>query len=167
MTRTLVASPLALLAFPLVVGATCHDEQAPMEPGPTPPAGAQEPAAVSQPAPPADERGLTFEENLRINPPPPANVRVALVEPGAIHLAWDPPPPVSLPHPYSDVVVAYRVFRRRQGELELQPLAETPATQYSDRAVSSGAVYEYAVASIRAEYAEGGRSDPAVSAQVP
>jgi fibronectin type 3 domain-containing protein len=121
----------------------------------------------ASPAPAPTGNGLTYEENLSINPPPPSNVRVSEVKAGAVHLVWDPPPPVEVPHSYSDRVVSYQIFRRQAGELEFRPLATTPDLEYTDTTVSSGQTYEYAVSSIREQNAEGTLSDPPVTATVP
>lgn len=110
---------------------------------------------------------LTPEEDLTINPPPPANVHVVDVSADSVELAWDPPPPVDAPHGYSDRVVAYRVYRRVGGELEFRPLAETPERGYVDSPVDPGQTYEYIVSSIRENNVEGTRSDPAAVAEVP
>lgn len=111
--------------------------------------------------------GLTFEEDLSINPPPPTNVRVTEAKAGAVRLAWDPPPPVAVPHAYSDHVVSYEVFRREAGQLEFRPLARTTERTYTDTAVRSGRTYHYVVSSIREQNAEGSRSDPPAVASVP
>jgi fibronectin type 3 domain-containing protein len=117
----------------------------------------------------ADSRqgGLTSEENLSINPPPPTDVRVAEVKSGVVRLAWAPPAPVTAPHAYSDRVVSYEVFRREAGQLEFRPLARTTERSYTDTAVLSGRNYFYVVSSIREQNAEGTRSHPPVEAAVP
>ena len=110
---------------------------------------------------------LTAEEAEAHNPPPPSNVRVAGAEPGALHLAWDPPPPVSQPHSYSDRVVGYRVYRRGPGEVEMRPIASVENQSYDDTSVRSGSSYSYAVSSIRERNVEGTKSDPPATATVP
>jgi fibronectin type 3 domain-containing protein len=115
----------------------------------------------------SQEGGLTYEESLSINPPPPTNVRVTEVRVGAVRLAWDPPPPVAIPHAYSDRVVSYQVFRREAVELDFHPLAKTTKRNYTDKAVRSGRTYKYVISSIREQNAEGTRSDPPAVAAVP
>jgi hypothetical protein len=110
---------------------------------------------------------LTPAEDLANNPPPPANVHVVDVSVDSIELAWDPPPPVDVPHGYSDRVVAYRIYRRAGGELEFRPLAETPERRYVDAEVEPGQTYEYIISSIREMNVEGSRSDPPAVAEVP
>jgi fibronectin type 3 domain-containing protein len=110
---------------------------------------------------------LTHEEQLANNPPSPANVHVVSASAGSVELAWDPPPPVDVPHRYSDRVVAYRVYRRTGGDLEFGPLAETPERRYVDTEVDPGQTYEYTVSSIREQNVEGSRSDPPAVAEVP
>jgi len=115
----------------------------------------------------SQEGGLTYEEDLANNPPPPTNVHVTEVRAGAVRLAWAPPAPVAIPHAYSDHVVFYEVFRREAGQLEFRPLARTTERHYTDEAVRSGRTYYYVVSSIREHNAEGSRSDPPVVASVP
>lgn len=110
---------------------------------------------------------LTPEEHLANSPPPPANVRVAVVSVDSIELAWDPPPPVDVPHAYSDNVIAYRIYRRAGGDLEFRPVGETPEVRFVDTQVDPGQTYEYSVSSIREMNVEGSRSDPPAIAQVP
>lgn len=152
---------VVLMAIPMLILYGCGNAELEKV---TPTVTATEPAS---PAPTPTGDGLTYEENLAINPPPPANVRVSEVKAGAVHLVWDLPPPVTVPHPYSDRVVSYQVFRREAGELEFRPLATTPDLEYTDTTVSSGHTYEYVVSSIREQNAEGTHSDPPVVAAVP
>jgi len=101
---------------------------------------------------------LTAQEALRINPPPPQNVRVRVVE-RTVEVTWDNPPAVTVPHSYSDHVVSYRVFRRGPGETDLMPIGVTSAHRHVDATARAGLVYEYAVNSIRENHVEGPRSD--------
>jgi hypothetical protein len=110
---------------------------------------------------------LTPEEDLANNPPPPANVHVVDASVDSIELAWDRPPPVDVPHGYSDRVVAYRIYRRAGGELEFRPLADTPERRYVDSQVDPGQTYAYIISSIREMNVEGTRSDPPAIAEVP
>ncbi|MGI8807543.1 MAG: hypothetical protein ACR2KK_06830 [Acidimicrobiales bacterium] len=114
---------------------------------------------------PTTGTGLTAEEDRRINPPPPQNVRVTGVAVGRVSLAWDEPPAVTGPRTYSDVVIGYRVYRRAPGAVEFQPVGTSTARTYVDDTVRSGQ-YSYQVSSIRERDLEGTRSDP-VLATVP
>jgi hypothetical protein len=110
---------------------------------------------------------LTPEGDLANNPPPPTNVHVVDASVDSIELAWDPPPPVDVPHGYSDRVVAYRIYRRAGDELEFGPLADTPERRYVDSQVDPGQTYAYIISSIREMNVEGTRSDPPAIAEVP
>ena len=88
--------------------------------------------------------GLTAEESLRINPPPPQNVR-AQVTGAQVELTWDEPPPVAAPHTYSDRVVGYRVYRRAQDGVESEPVGTSTERSYVDDTVQPGQRYGYQV----------------------
>lgn len=106
------------------------------------------------------EAELTPDEDLRINPPPPRNVHVTAAVAGRVSLGWDEPPPVSVAHSYSDVVVAYRIYRRGPGEIEFSPIATRAGRSFADTSVGSSGTYSYQVSSIRDRGLEGARSDP-------
>ncbi|MDX6323503.1 MAG: hypothetical protein QOF52_3361, partial [Propionibacteriaceae bacterium] len=101
---------------------------------------------------------MTAEGDLALNPPAPVNVRAARSG-TTVKLVWDAPPPVRVPHSYSDRVVEYRVYRGDGGEL--RPIGTSPVPRFTDSTVGPG-TYSYAVTSIREQNVEGTKSDPAV-----
>jgi fibronectin type 3 domain-containing protein len=116
---------------------------------------------------PTPGAGITYEEHLALHPPPPQHVRVEGVTASAVHLAWDPPPVVAIQHRYSDTVVAYRVYRKRAGELDFRRLAETAELTYTDTTVQRGTEYLYEVSSVHEHEIEGSRSYPPISILIP
>ena len=64
-------------------------------------------------------------------------------------------------------MVAFRIYRSSDDELELRPLAMTAELSFVDRSVESGRTYHYAVASIRELNVEGTRSYPTVTISLP
>jgi hypothetical protein len=120
------------------------------------------PSASPSPSPTGE---LTADEDLAIHPPAPLNVR-ATVAGGDVELTWQPPPPVRIPHRYSDRVVSYRIYRRAPGEVELRPIGTSATLTYTDRKVQGTGEFGYAVTSIRERDVEGSKSDPAVLVQV-
>jgi hypothetical protein len=109
---------------------------------------------------------LTADEDLAIHPPPPLNLQATEAD-GQVHLTWQPPPPVRLPHRYSDRVVSYRIYRRGPDEAELRPVGTSTKLTYADRSLPGAGQFAYAVTSIRERGVEGGKSDPAVLVKVP
>ena len=139
------------------------DRRAAEQPSPRP--ATNSPETVSAPTPSTEPPGeLTAEEDLANNPPPPTHVRVLRASNNAVVIAWDPPPAVTVPHHYSDHVVAYRVYRRTGHDVDFRPLATTTQMTYTDQTVTANHTYEYIVSSIREHHAEGSRSDPPAEA---
>ena len=110
---------------------------------------------------------LSPDDDLAFNPPAPENVRAGQVTAAGAELVWDAPSPVAVPHGYSDRVVAFRIYRSSDDELELRPLAMTAELSFVDRSVESGRTYHYAVASIRELNVEGTRSYPTDTISLP
>lgn len=165
-----------------VPGAASPSSTAPSSTAPASSAPAQsESAAVPDPdptttdpttAPPAtrspgplDE--LTPDDDLAMNPPAPADVRAGAVAAGAVELMWDEPPPVSVPHTYSERVVEYRVYRGGPGDPEPTLIGSSTELGFTDDTAQSGQIYRYTVTSVRERHVEGSMSDPAVTVTVP
>ncbi|MBE3039819.1 MAG: hypothetical protein IMZ62_13535 [Chloroflexi bacterium] len=91
----------------------------------------------------SDNPGLSLEESLRINPPPPAGLKVIRTAEG-VELSWNPPPTVTVPHSYSDTVSYYKVYRRTDGS-QFAYLAQTTQLLYLDRSAQTGIKYYYTV----------------------
>ena len=147
------ASILVLLALFAAgcSGGTTPDPAATTSPGPGTPSSAT-------PSPSSSE--LTAEQDLAVNPPPPADV-VARTEDKQVVLTWQPPPGVSVPHRYSDRVTGYRIYRQGPEEPEPSPVATVTQLRYAERPPAPGS-YRYLVSSIRENDLEGTRSDPAL-----
>jgi len=98
-------------------------------------------AADSQALPP--DPGISYEENLAINPPPVQHLQAAPLNDGIL-LTWEPPPAVEVPHSYSDVIVEYLVYRRILGKKKAL-LGRTAELRYLDLTPSPGVDYSYTV----------------------
>lgn len=114
---------------------------------------------------PLDE--LSPDDDLAMNPPPPANVRTGAVAAGAVELIWDEPPTVSVPHTYSDRVVEYRIYRSGGGDVESALIGSSTELGFADGTARSGQRYEYTVTSVREQHVEGSMSYPPVAVTVP
>jgi hypothetical protein len=125
-------------------GATRAAPASTLNPGPSSatPAPTATPAEETMPAT-SDKPGLSLEESLRINPPPPAGLKVIRTAEG-VALSWDPPPPVTVPHSYSDTVSYYKVYRRMDGS-QFAYLAQTTQLLYLDRSAQTGIKYYYTI----------------------
>jgi len=92
---------------------------------------------------PTDNSGLSLEESLRINPPPPAELKAIRTAEG-VQLNWNPPPLVTVPHSYSDTISYYKIYRRTDGS-PFAYLAQTAQLLYLDRSAQAGTRYYYTV----------------------
>jgi len=101
--------------------------------------------------------GISFEENLAINPPPVQNLS-AQAQAGGILLTWEAPPTVTLPHRWEDAVLGYKVYRRT-ADTRLAFLADTPDTQYMDETAEPGVEYFYTITALHAHNVESTRPD--------
>lgn len=139
-----------------------------VSPGPSLSAGPSTPAGspTTSPTPSPSGSELTAEQDLAVNPPAPRSVRISTTGPGRVELVWDVPPPVGVPHRYSDRVVGYRVYRQGPGQTAPTPVATTADLGFVDREVTTGR-WSYVVSSVREQGLEGTRSAPAVTADVP
>jgi len=86
---------------------------------------------------------LTYEEDLSIHPPAPAALKAIVTEEG-IEFSWEVPPPVTVPHGYSDEVLFYKVYRRTDAT-PFAFLAQTTETVYKDQDAIAGVKYYYTV----------------------
>lgn len=91
--------------------------------------------------------GITFEEDRKINPPPPRNLR-AVSEHAGVRLRWEPPEPVTVQTAYNKKIAYYNVYRRKNGA-EFRRRASTRSESFTDRGVASGGdKYTYAVTAV-------------------
>jgi fibronectin type 3 domain-containing protein len=86
---------------------------------------------------------LTSEEDLSVHPPAPAALKAIVTEEG-IEFSWEVPPPVNVPHGYSDKVLFYKVYRRTDAT-QFAFLAQSTETVYKDQDVIAGVKYYYTV----------------------
>lgn len=104
--------------------------------------------------------GISYEENLRINPPA---VRSLAAEPSGegILLTWEAPPEVTVPHSYSDEILGYKIYRRAEGEplTGRSLLAETQELRYLDASAAPGVMYYYTVTALHDHNIESTRPD--------
>jgi fibronectin type 3 domain-containing protein len=90
--------------------------------------------------------GLTYEENLRINPPPPRNLTGTHTS-GLIILSWDIPEKVNIPHNYSDINIQYKIYR---GTIEqnMSYLASTSGLTFRDTDITNNQKYFYEITAV-------------------
>jgi fibronectin type 3 domain-containing protein len=92
--------------------------------------------------------GLTYEEYLRLNPPPPQNVRASL-QTDHVSLQWDPPVRVSVLHNYSDTVAYYRIYKGTS-EKDLTYFTSSTGPAFNDYNVSANRGYFYQITAVQA-----------------
>lgn len=109
--------------------------------------------------------GISYEENLRINPPTVRSLAAQATAEGIL-LTWEAPSQVTVPHSYSDEVLGYKIYRRTEGAPlpERELLAETQELRYLDASAAPGVVYFYTVTALHDHNVESTRPDE-VSAQ--
>lgn len=153
--KTLFVSMTAALL--LVAGCAPTMQQTPAA-DTTPAVVATAPANVpTEPGKVPGGPGISYEENLAINPPPVQNLS-AQAQAGGIRLIWEAPPTVTLPHRWDDAVLGYKVYRRT-ADTRLAFLADTLDTQYLDETAEPGVEYFYTVTALHAHNVESTRPD--------
>jgi len=90
--------------------------------------------------------GLTYEEYLRVNPPPPRNLSGTLTA-DYIELRWDIPETVKVPHDYSDIIAYYKIYRGTSEE-DMSYLASTSDLTFKDFNISGSPQYVYEVTAV-------------------
>ena len=99
---------------------------------------------------------LTYEQDLSINPPPPTALKATIVAQG-IQLSWESPPPVSVPHYYSDQVLYFKVYRRTE-DTQFAYLAQTTEMVYIDQSALTGIKYYFTVTAMHENGIESSRA---------
>jgi hypothetical protein len=160
--RRLTAGSAIVLALVLGgCGTTVGDDKGPAV---TAPSATPDPSSSATSTPSTASTSvpeeLTAEEQLRVNPPPPQKLS-ATRDGTAVTLTWSPPPPVTVPHTYSDTVVEYRVYRSLDGGAEVLVGTSTTLT-FTDAKPGPGTP-RYAVSSVREHGVEGPRTDAVVA----
>lgn len=104
--------------------------------------------------------GISYEENLRINPPAVRNLAAEATSEGIL-LTWEAPPEVTVPHSYSDEIFGYKIYRRAEGEplSGRRLLAETQELRYLDASAATGMTYYYTVTALHDHDVESTRPD--------
>jgi len=92
------------------------------------------------------DTGLTYEEYLKNNPPPPLNVQGSL-KGNYIELRWDIPETVTVPHLYSDTITHYKIYRGNNTD-DLSYLTSTTGLIFKDTSISGSPVYIYEVTAV-------------------
>jgi fibronectin type 3 domain-containing protein len=106
---------------------------------------------------PSSPKGLTWEDDVAVHPPPPQNLR-ATMEDGQVRLEWDRPLQVTVSHSYDDEIAYYRIFRRRADSADSEPIGKTEELTFVDISPPSGQVF-YRVTAVHVGEYEGSRSD--------
>jgi hypothetical protein len=101
---------------------------------------------------------LTYEEMRNTTPPAPLDFRLTTAE-NSVRLDWSLPPPVEIPHQYSDVIIHYNVYRRTGNQAGTQLIAATENLFYVDASVTKGMIYSYSVSAVHEGPLEGERTD--------
>jgi fibronectin type 3 domain-containing protein len=129
---------LVVAAFCFVSG--CMSPQA--TPQPAPSATLQPVVTVTQTSP-----GLSYDEFLRVHPPPPQNVR-AVLQTDHISLRWEAPVKVSVPHDYSDTVAYYRIYKSTT-ENDLSYFTSAAGPAFNDSNISKRRQYIYQITAVQ------------------
>ena len=99
--------------------------------------------------------GLTYEDDLAVNPPAPKNLKAVITD-RDVYLAWDESSKVLSPHSYRDEIAYYRIFRRTLNETEPVFLGRTETRDYTDTPAPCGAIY-YLVTAVHIDDNESSR----------
>jgi len=102
--------------------------------------------------------GLTYQEMRANTPPPPLNLQ-AKSAPRGVRLDWEPSPPPEIAHNYSDVIIAYNIYRRTESEMTAKLLATVNEPHFIDESVQTGLVYYYAVSAVHEGPVEGQKTE--------
>ena len=100
---------------------------------------------------------LTYEMDLAINPPPPADLAAKVIS-GGIKITWNPPPPVLIPHHYTDVILFYKIYRRTEST-QFVFLTQTTEISFLDKTAVQGTTYYYSVTAQHENGVESSRPD--------
>ena len=119
-TRTYFLLSLILLAIPLLYACGCTTK--------------------------SDGPGLTYEEQLRVHPPPPRNLN-GTFQADHIELRWDVPETVKVPHNYSDIIAQYKIYRGTSVD-NMSYLASTVSPTFKDFNISGSPQYAYEVTAV-------------------
>lgn len=89
---------------------------------------------------------VTYEEELRIHPPPPRNFGGVLMQ-DYIELHWDVPETVNVSHNYSDIISHYNIYRGTRIE-DISYLTSTSDLIFKDFNISGSSQYIYEVTAV-------------------
>lgn len=120
-----------------------------VSPTPTVTGAPEEPIVTDNPEDENPEEGITYEEELAINPPPPRNLS-GVFNTDNIELTWDVPETVTLPHNYSDKIDHYDIYKTiyKIDEEGVTYTISTPGLTFKDSNVSTGSTYIYEVVAV-------------------
>jgi fibronectin type 3 domain-containing protein len=88
----------------------------------------------------------SYEELLKIIPPPPLNLS-GTFKGDHIELCWDTPETVNFHHVYSDVITGYIIYKGTNVNIESY-LATTAQLTFKDSAISGSPQYAYEVTAV-------------------
>lgn len=100
-----------------------------------------------------NDSGLTYEESLRINPPPPRNL-TGEFKIDYIELHWDIPEKVTIPHNYSDIITNYKIYKGIREE-DMSYLTSTSELTFKDSNISQDSQYVYEITAVYEGGSEG------------
>lgn len=101
--------------------------------------------------------GISYEENLAINPPAVRNLS-AQAQADGILVTWEAPEEVTIEHRWGDEILGYKVYRRT-ADTRLALLGETQDLRYLDSDAGAGVEYFYTVTALHPRNIESTRAD--------
>jgi len=115
--------------------------------------------APKAPAPVSNHTGLSYQEHLKVTPPPPRNL-AGMFAGDRMTLRWDAPAPVTVPHDYGDTITLYKIYRGTTPDT-VSSYASTKDLTFTDRDISGSTQYAYEVTAFF-----GGEVESAPSAEI-
>jgi len=101
---------------------------------------------TSIPTPMVALSGISYEEQMRILPPPPRTIN-GTCKVDHIELRWDVPETVRVPHGYSDVITGYKIYKGTSVD-KMSYLATTADLNFKDFDISGSPQYAYEVTAV-------------------
>lgn len=115
--------------------------------------------APKAPAPGRNDTGLSYQEHLKVTPPPPRNLAGTFAR-DRIALRRDAPAPMTVPHDYGDSITLYKIYRGTAPDT-VSLYTSTKDLMFTDRNLSRSRVFAYEVTALF-----GGEVESAPSAEI-